>query len=235
MSIVRPCGRSFDEIRPVKIDRHFTNNSQGSVLISIGNTIVLCTANIVEGVPDFIKGQRKGWLTAEYSMLPGSTNSRVSRESVVGKQNARTQEIQRFIGRSLRSAFDLSFLGDNTIRIDCDVLQADGGTRCISITGAYIAVIEAISWFNKKYTIINNPIVENIAAISVGIVDNNILLDMNYEEDSNCEVDMNIVMSNSGNFIEIQSSSEKKTFDKRKLDLMLSLAEKGILELISYY
>ncbi|MBW0454386.1 MAG: ribonuclease PH [Candidatus Kinetoplastibacterium crithidii] len=235
MIIKRLFGRSFDQIRPFKIVRQFTSNSDASILISMGNTMVLCNANILDGVPDFMKGTNSPWITAEYSMLPSSTKNRMTRESVVGKQSGRTHEIQRLIGRSLRSAFDMKSSGEFTIKVDCDVLQADGGTRCASITGAYLAIMETIPFLCKKYSIRYDKKFEKVAAISVGLLNNNILLDMNYEEDSNCDVDMNVVMDSAGNFIEIQVTGEKVKFNKEKFDLMLSTAGHGIVKLMSYY
>ncbi|WBF65828.1 MAG: ribonuclease PH [Candidatus Kinetoplastibacterium crithidii] len=235
MIIERLFGRPFDQIRPFKIVKQFTSNSDASILISMGNTIVLCNANVLDGVPDFMKGTNSPWITAEYSMLPGSTRTRTTRESVVGRQSGRTHEIQRLIGRSLRTAFDIRFSGEFTIKLDCDVLQADGGTRCASITGSYLAIIDILPILYEKYSIRYDKKIEKVAAISVGLINNNILLDMNYEEDSNCDVDMNVVMDDSGNFIEIQVTGEKAKFNKEKLDLMLSTARHGILQLMSYY
>ncbi|AFZ82748.1 ribonuclease PH [Candidatus Kinetoplastidibacterium crithidiae] len=235
MIIKRLFGRSFDQIRPFKIVKKFTSNSDASILISMGNTVVLCNANILDSVPDFMKGTNSPWITAEYSMLPSSTKVRMTREAVVGKQSGRTHEIQRLIGRSLRAAFDMKYSGEFTIKVDCDVLQADGGTRCASITGAYLAIVDILPVLYKKYSIRYDKKFEKIAAISVGLINNDILLDMDYKEDSNCDVDMNVVMDANGNFIEIQVTGEKIKFNKEKFDLMLSAAGHGILKLISYY
>jgi len=224
-------GRRYDEIRKVEIRRKFLKNPPGSVLISLGETKVLCTATIEEKVPQFLENTGKGWITAEYSLLPGSTHTRTRREASVGKISGRTQEIQRLIGRSLRSVADLFLLGERTIWIDCDVLQADGGTRTASITGAYVALGDAVSFLLSKKVININPIKDQVAAISVGIVDGKKCLDLTYQEDSNADVDMNVVMTKSGKLVEIQATAEKKPFSKSDLDKLLLLASKGIFHL----
>ena len=200
---LRPNGRQPDQFRPIRITRNFTRHAEGSVLIAIGDTQVLCTASVEDGVPAFLKGSGGGWLTAEYGMLPRSTHTRTRREAAEGKQSGRTQEIQRLIGRSLRAVTDLSLLGERTIRIDCDVLQADGGTRCAAITGACVALADAIRWCKERDLVAGEPLKDFVAAVSVGIVDNVPLLDLDYAEDSACETDMNVVMTGAGGFVEI--------------------------------
>lgn len=227
-------GRKPDEIRPVKITRGYTQVPEGSVLIEMGNTKVLCTATVEERIPPFLKGTGKGWVTAEYSMLPRATDIRNQRESTKGKVGGRTMEIQRLIGRALRSVVDLGKLGERTIWLDCDVLQADGGTRTASITGAYVALVDAINYLIENEKVKQNPLVESIAAISVGKIGNVAMVDLDYEEDSKAEVDMNIVMTGSGKFVEIQGTAEGKTFDRADLDSFLNLGELGIKKLIEY-
>ncbi len=216
------------KIRPIHFVRAFTKYAEGSVLVSMGNTKVLCTASVSEEVPSFLRGKGKGWVTAEYSMLPRSTAERTPREAVKGKINGRTHEIQRLIGRSLRSIIDLKTLGERQILLDCDVIQADGGTRTASINGAYVALVDALTGLVKKKIIAQIPIKEPIAAISVGIVDGKPVLDLCYEQDSNAEVDFNTVMTASGKFIEIQGTAEKEAFSRKQLDVLLELSENGI-------
>ena len=216
--------RKNNELRSIKIIRNYTKHAEGSVLITCGDTHVICTASIEENVPSFLKGKNQGWVTAEYGMLPRSTSIRMARESSKGKQSGRTQEIQRLIGRSLRSIIDLKKLGEITIKIDCDVIQADGGTRTASITGAYIALYDAIQNIIDKGIIKNSPIIDSIAAISLGIKNSEILLDLDYLEDSTCDTDMNIVMTGSGKFIEIQGTAEGKAFTRDQMNnLILSV------------
>lgn len=227
----RPSGRAFDAMRQVSIQRQFTRYAEGSVLISMGETQVLCTASVLEKVPPFLKGKGQGWVTAEYGMLPRSTHTRSDREAAKGKQSGRTQEIQRLIGRSLRAVMDMSLLGERTIQIDCDVLQADGGTRCASITGAWIAVADAVDGLLAKGLLTKNPLKDSVAAISVGMVDGRAVLDLDYPEDSGCDADMNVVMTGAGGFVEVQGTAEGHTFDRNELNTLLQLAEKGISEL----
>ena len=216
------------KIRPIQFIRAFTKYAEGSVLVCMGNTKVLCTASVSEEVPSFLRGKGKGWVTAEYSMLPRSTAERTPRDSVKGKINGRTHEIQRLIGRSLRSVMDLELLGERQIVLDCDVLQADGGTRTASINGAYVALVDALAGLKKKKLIGKTPLREPVAAISVGIVNGKSVLDLCYEEDSTAEVDFNAVMTASGKFVEIQGTAEKKAFSRKQLDALLELAEDGI-------
>ncbi|HEX3459882.1 MAG TPA: ribonuclease PH [Acidimicrobiales bacterium] len=229
---LRADGRKTDELRSAEFQRDFTVFAPGSVLVSMGRTRVLCTASIEDRVPPWMRGTGKGWVTAEYSLLPGSTAERVSREAAKGKQSGRTQEIQRLIGRSLRSVCDMVALGEMQITVDCDVLQADGGTRTASICGAYVALHDALTRLIQKGTLRNNPLTEAVAAISVGVVDGVCMLDLPYEEDSRAEVDMNVVMTSSGRFIEVQGTAEGMPFTKGELDEMLSLAEHGIAQLL---
>ncbi|EGW41322.1 ribonuclease PH [Desulfosporosinus sp. OT] len=228
----RSNGRAYDELRPVKISRQFTNIPEGSVLIQIGETRVLCTASVEEKVPPFQKGSGKGWVTAEYAMIPRATQSRTQREATKGKLTGRTMEIQRLIGRALRSVVDLKKLGERTIWLDCDVLQADGGTRTAAITGAYVALVDAVQYLLEKKLIRTNPIQDTLAAISVGKVQGQAVLDLAYEEDSQADVDMNIVMTGAGKFVEIQGTAEEIPFDRADLDAFLQLAEKGIRALM---
>ncbi|MFP6808406.1 MAG: ribonuclease PH [Pseudomonadales bacterium] len=226
-TFVRSDSRQLDELRSIDIQRGYNKHAEGSVLVSFGDTRVICTASAEKGVPAFLRGQGQGWITAEYGMLPRSTNTRMGREAARGKQGGRTQEIQRLIGRSLRAAVDMSTLGENTIRIDCDVIQADGGTRTASITGACVALFDAIDSLKIK-----TPVKRQlIASVSVGIVGGTALLDLEYTEDSNADTDMNVVMTEDGRFIEVQGTAEADPFDRVQLDKMLSLAEKGIREL----
>ncbi len=230
-SIMRRDGRKPDEMRTVLIERNFTKFAQGSVLIQVGNTKVICTASIDEGVPPHKRNTGQGWVTAEYSLLPGSTPKRVARESSRGKVGGRTHEIQRLIGRSMRAVVDLSALGERTIWIDCDVIQADGGTRVASITGAYVALSDAINWLKENVEITRDPLLGSVAAVSVGVVDGAPVLDLNYEEDVSAHVDMNIVLTGEGEYIELQGTAEKQTFTEDELAQMLVHAKKGISEL----
>lgn len=230
----RTNGRAYDELRPVKITRNFTKVPEGSVLIEVGETKVLCTASIEDKVPPFQKGSGQGWITAEYSMLPRATQVRTQREASKGKLTGRTMEIQRLIGRALRSVVDLKKLGERTIWLDCDVLQADGGTRTASITGAYVALVDAVRTLLERKALAQTPILDSIAAVSVGKINGEARLDLAYEEDSQAEVDMNVVMTGSGKFVEIQGTAEKTAFDREELDWFLLLAEKGIKELMKF-
>lgn len=229
----RADGRATNEMRPVRITRGFTSNPAGSVLVEFGQTRVMCTATVEEGVPRFKKDTGEGWLTAEYAMLPSATHERMPRESMKGKVKGRTHEISRLVGRSLRAAVDLSQLGENTIQLDCDVLQADGGTRTASITGAYVALADAIAHLKERGLVPGEPLLPPVAAVSVGIVDGRVCLDLPYEEDSRAEVDLNVVMNESGNFVEVQGTGEHGLFGREQLDAMLDSAEKGCSELIA--
>ncbi len=229
---VRGDGRAIDELRTAVFDRDFTVFAPGSVLVSMGRTRVLCTASVEERVPPWMRGSGKGWVTAEYSLLPGSTAERVSREAAKGKQSGRTHEIQRLIGRSLRSVCDLVALGELQVTVDCDVIQADGGTRTAAICGAYVALHDAFSRLIQRGLVRVNPLTEAVAAVSVGVVDGVCMLDLPYEEDSRAEVDMNVVMTSSGRFVEVQGTAEGMPFSKGELDEMLSLAEHGIASLL---
>ncbi|MEC1647840.1 MULTISPECIES: ribonuclease PH [Bacillus] len=230
---MRHDGRQHDELRPITFDLDFISHPEGSVLITAGNTKVICNASVEDRVPPFLRGGGKGWITAEYSMLPRATNQRTIRESSKGKISGRTMEIQRLIGRALRAVVDLEKLGERTIWIDCDVIQADGGTRTASITGAFLAMAIAVGKLLKAGTIKTNPLTDYLAAISVGIdKERGILLDLNYEEDSAAEVDMNVIMTGSGRFVELQGTGEEATFSREDLNGLLGLAEKGIQELI---
>ena len=230
---MRPFNRSPNELRPVRITRNFTCHAEGSVLIEFGNTKVICTATVEESVPAFLRGKGQGWVTAEYGMLPRSTNSRMRREAASGKQGGRTLEIQRLIGRSLRAVVDMQKLGERQIVIDCDVIQADGGTRTASITGAYVALVDAINGLIAAGKLTESPIREAVAAISVGVFDGVPVLDLDYPEDSNCETDMNVVMAASGKFIEIQGTAEGEAFIRDEMNALLDLAEAGIRELFA--
>ena len=228
----RPSGRTPEQLRDISITRNFTCHAEGSVLVSFGKTKVICTASVEEGVPRFLRGKGSGWVTAEYGMLPRSTGSRMGREASRGKQGGRTVEIQRLIGRSLRAAVDLKKLGENTINIDCDVIQADGGTRTASITGALVALVDAINYLQRKKIINTDPLLEMMASVSVGIYQGVPVLDLDYPEDSAADTDMNVIMGESGGFIEVQGTAEGATFARDELDAMLDLANAGILELI---
>ena len=232
-SFVRTSGRAADQLRPVRITRRYTMHAEGSVLIEFGNTKVLCTASVEEKVPPHKRGSGEGWVTAEYGMLPRATNTRGSREAAKGKQSGRTQEIQRLIGRSLRAVFDLKKLGERTIQLDCDVIQADGGTRCASITGAYVAAQDAVSWLLARGLITESPILHPVAAVSVGIVGGAPVLDLDYVQDSSCDTDMNVVMTGAGHFVEVQGTAEGAAFSRTEMNRLLDLAEKGIGELIA--
>ncbi|WP_291277876.1 ribonuclease PH [Galactobacter sp.] len=231
----RADGRALNQLRPVSIKRGWSKQAEGSALIEFGNTRVLCTASFTEGVPRWLKGQGTGWVTAEYSMLPRATNTRNTRESVKGKLGGRTHEISRLIGRSLRAIIDTSALGENTIVLDCDVIQADGGTRTASITGAYVALADAISWAKEQRIIpkTKKVLTDSVSAISVGIVDGTPMLDLPYEEDSRAETDMNVVVTGSGGFVEVQGTAEGAPFDRSELDSLLDLAVAGNAELAS--
>ena len=229
---IRPSKRQADQLREVRITRHYTKHAEGSVLVEFGDTKVICTASVEESVPRFLKGQGTGWVTAEYGMLPRSTGSRMDRESVRGKQGGRTMEISRLIGRSLRAALDMKLLGENTIKIDCDVIQADGGTRTASITGACVALHDAISVLLKNGRVKKNPMKQLIASVSVGIYKGMPVLDLDYAEDSNAETDMNVVMTEKLRFIELQGTGEENDFDNAELQSMIALAQKGIAELL---
>ena len=228
---MRPSQRKNNELRSIEITRNYIKHAEGSVLIKCGDTHVICTASVEENVPSFLKGKNQGWVTAEYGMLPRSTSTRMARESAKGKQSGRTQEIQRLIGRSLRSIIDLKKLGEITIQIDCDVIQADGGTRTASITGAYVALHDAIQNILTKGIIKDSPIIDSIAAISLGVKDSDILLDLDYAEDSTCDTDMNIVMTGSGKFIEIQGTAEGVAFTRDEMNNLIDMAEQGIKKL----
>ncbi|WP_026376091.1 ribonuclease PH [Aestuariibacter salexigens] len=228
---MRPSGRTASQIRPVTITRQFTCHAEGSVLIEFGNTKVLCNASVEEGVPRFMKGQGRGWVTAEYSMLPRSTHTRSAREAARGKQGGRTLEIQRLIARSLRAAVDLSLLGENTITVDCDVIQADGGTRTASITGACVAMVDALTWMRSKGIIKTNPLKHMIAALSVGVHKGTPIADLEYTEDSDAETDMNVVMTDTGKLIEVQGTAEGEPFSFDEMHEMLELAKHGLREL----
>ena len=229
---MRPSGRKPDELRTVRIQRGFTKHAEGSVLVEFGETRVLCTASVEERVPGFLKDSGRGWVTAEYGMLPRSTNTRTDREAARGKQSGRTQEIQRLIGRSLRCVFDLAALGERTISLDCDVLQADGGTRTAAITGSFVALHDAITWLQGKKLVAQNPIRDHVAAISVGLFNGAPVLDLDYAEDSKCGCDMNVVMTGAGNFVEVQGTAEGNAFARAELDALLGIASQGISHLI---
>ncbi|UOF93899.1 MAG: ribonuclease PH [Bordetella sp.] len=224
-------GRVYSELRPFELHRNFSSHAEGSVLVKLGETCVLCTASISNKKPSFVR-DNEGWITAQYSMLPGSVHNRIEREVIIGKQTGRTQEIQRLIGRSLRSAINLKSLCGFSLSIDCDVLKADGGTRCASITGSWVAAVDAINVLIKRGNIKENPIKNAIASISIGILNNQIILDMDYHEDSQCEVDMNVVMNDNGNIVELQGTGERSNFSRKDLQKMLDIAENGIKYLI---
>ena len=229
---MRPSHRENNQLREIRLTRHFTKHAEGSLLVEFGDTKVICTASVTPGVPPFLKDTGTGWVTAEYGMLPRSTHSRMPREAAKGKQSGRTQEIQRLIGRSLRAAVNLEALGENTITIDCDVIQADGGTRTASITGGCVALFDAITQLKKQKKLKADPFKQFIASVSVGIYQGKPILDLDYKEDSNAETDMNVVMTENDGFIEIQGTAEKMTFAQEELDAMLGLAKSGIAELI---
>jgi ribonuclease PH len=231
---MRPSGRRPDELRPVRIQRRYTKHAEGSVRVEFGDTHVLCTASVEERVPPFLKDSGRGWVTAEYGMLPRSTNTRTEREASRGKQSGRTQEIQRLIGRSLRAVVDLAALGPRTVQLDCDVLQADGGTRTAAITGAYVALHDAITWLEGKGLVRVRPIRDFVAAVSVGLHQGTPVVDLDYAEDAACGCDMNIVMTGAGNFVEVQGTAEGAAFGRRQLDELIALGERGIRELIAH-
>ena len=232
MAADRPSGRTADALRVIHITRDFTRHAEGSVLIACGDTKVICTASIEDKVPGFLKGKGRGWMTAEYGMLPRSTHTRMDREAARGKQSGRTQEIQRLIGRSLRAAFDLEAFGERTLHLDCDVIQADGGTRCASITGAMVAAYDAFSKLVARGVIPTMPVKHFVAAISVGVFNGMPVLDLDYPEDSNCDTDMNVVMTDAGHFVEVQGTAEGAAFDRATMDALLDLAQDGIGRLI---
>lgn len=229
----RPSGRSPAQLRDISIVRHFTRHAEGSVLVSFGDTRVICTASVEQGVPRFMRGQGRGWVTAEYGMLPRSTGSRMAREAARGKQGGRTLEIQRLIGRSLRAAVDLEKLGENTITIDCDVIQADGGTRTAAITGACVALVDAITFLQRQKLIAGDPLLQLVASVSVGVYQGVPVLDLDYIEDSAADTDMNVIMGESGGFIELQGTAEGAPFAREELESMLDLAADGIGQLIA--
>jgi ribonuclease PH len=231
---MRPSGRQPDELRNIIITRNFTRHAEGSVLIQCGGTQVLCTASVEERIPPFLRGKNEGWVTAEYGMLPRSTGSRMGREAARGKQGGRTLEIQRLIGRSLRAVVDRTALGERSITLDCDVIQADGGTRTASITGAYVALADACDWLLQRGLIKSNPIHGQVAAVSVGIYQNTPVLDLDYDEDSTAETDMNVVMNDGGGFIELQGTAEGHAFRQEELEGMLALARSGIGQLMQH-
>ena len=232
LSVIRPSGRAADALRAIKITRNYTKHAEGSVLIECGDTKVICTASIEDRVPGFLKGKGQGWLTAEYGMLPRSTHTRMDREAARGKQSGRTQEIQRLIGRSLRAAFDLQAFGERTLHLDCDVIQADGGTRTASITGTMVAAYDAFDKLYKQNLIPAIPLKHFVAAISVGVYRGQPVLDLDYVEDSDCDTDMNIVMNEAGHFIEVQGTAEGEAFDRATMNKLLDLAQDGIRDLI---
>jgi ribonuclease PH len=234
MSVIsRPSGRAPDALRALSFTRQFTKHAEGSVLVSMGDTRVLCTASVLDKIPPHKKGSGEGWVTAEYGMLPRSTHTRSDREAARGKQSGRTQEIQRLIGRSLRAVVDLKKLGERTLHIDCDVLQADGGTRCASICGAYVAVADAIDWLVREGKLADSPLADSIAAVSVGVWQGQPVLDLDYMEDSGCDTDMNVVMTGSGGIVEIQGTAEGTPFSRATLEALLDLATAGIAEITS--
>lgn len=229
----RPSKRNVNALRPVVISRHYTRHAEGSVLVEFGDTKVICTASIEDKVPAFLKGKGQGWLTAEYGMLPRSTNTRMDREAAKGKQSGRTQEIQRLIGRSLRAAFDLEAFGERTLHLDCDVIQADGGTRTASITGAMVAAYDAFATLVAQDKLLNIPLKQFVAAISVGVYQGMPVLDLDYLEDSACDTDMNVVMTETGKFVEVQGTAEGESFDRETMNRLLDLARDGIADLIA--
>jgi len=230
---MRPSGRQPDQLRPLRITRSYTRHAEGSVLIECGDTRIVCTASVLERIPFHLKGQNQGWVTAEYGMLPRSTGTRMDREAARGRQSGRTQEIQRLIGRALRSVVDLRQLGERTIHLDCDVVQADGGTRTASITGAFVALHDALTGLQKAALIAKSPVREFVAAVSVGIYEGLPVLDLDYAEDAQCDTDMNVVMTESGGLVEVQGTAERAPFTRAEMDIMLELARKGVGELIA--
>ena len=230
---MRPSQRQPDQLRAVKLTRNFTRHAEGSVLIEMGDTRVLCTASVEESLPPFLRGKGQGWVTAEYGMLPRSTHTRSAREAAKGKQTGRTQEIQRLIGRSLRAVTDLKALGERQITLDCDVLQADGGTRCASITGAWIALYEACEKLVQSGKLPVNPVKDHVAAISVGIFEGSPVLDLDYPEDSNCDTDMNVIMTGQGGIVEVQGTAEGEPFTREQMNVLMDLAQMGIRQLVA--
>jgi ribonuclease PH len=231
---MRPSGRRADELRPVRLQRRYTKHAEGSVLVQFGDTHVLCTASVEEKVPPFLRDSGRGWVTAEYGMLPRATNTRTDREAARGKQSGRTQEIQRLIGRSLRAVTDLAALGPRSIQVDCDVLQADGGTRTAAITGAFVALHDALAFLKGKNLLQALPVRDFVAAVSVGMYEGVPVLDLDYAEDSKCDTDMNVVMTGGGRFVEMQGTAEGAPFSRAEADALLVLAERGIAELIAH-
>ncbi|HEV3010423.1 MAG TPA: ribonuclease PH [Burkholderiales bacterium] len=234
MESTRVSGRRPAQLRPVRIQRRYTKHAEGSVLVEFGDTRVLCTASVEERVPPFLKDTGRGWVTAEYGMLPRATNTRSEREAARGKQSGRTQEIQRLIGRSLRAVTNLASLGQRTVHVDCDVLQADGGTRTAAITGAFVALHDAVNWLVHKKLLLQNPIRDHVAAVSVGMAGGRALLDLDYSEDSACGCDLNVVMTGSGRFVEVQGTAEGEVFSRAELDQLLDVAARGITELVQH-
>ena len=230
--MIRPSARNPDELREIKFTRNFVNHPEGSVLVEFGNTKVICNASVSQGVPKFLRGKGQGWITAEYGMLPRSTTERMGREATRGKQSGRTLEIQRLIGRSLRACVDLSKLGENTIHVDCDVIQADGGTRTASITGSCVALVDAFSNMKQRRLVKEDPLKQLIGSVSVGLYENTAVLDLDYPEDSKADTDMNVVMTQNQEFIEVQGTAEGQTFTPRQLNEMLELAQSGIQSII---
>jgi ribonuclease PH len=230
---MRPSRRKPDELRPIAIERHYTRHAEGSVLVAFGDTRVICTASVEDGVPGFLRGRGQGWVTAEYGMLPRATHTRTDREAARGKQSGRTQEIQRLIGRSLRAVTDLAKLGERTVKLDCDVIQADGGTRTASVTGAFVALYDAVGTLIQGGVLPASPIRDFVAAVSVGLFEGVPVLDLDYAEDSDCETDMNVVMTGSGGFVEVQGTAEDEPFSAAQMDALLALAMQGIAGLIA--
>lgn len=228
----RPSGRAAEQLREISITRNYTRHAEGSVLVCFGDTRVICTASVEKGVPSFMRGEGRGWVTAEYGMLPRSTGTRMGREASRGKQGGRTLEIQRLIGRSLRAVLDLTRLGENTITVDCDVIQADGGTRTAAVTGACVALVDAINYLQRRKVIVDDPLLQMVASVSVGIYQGTAVLDLDYSEDSIADTDMNVVMGESGGFIEVQGTAERTPFARAELNGMLDLAAQGIEKLI---
>ncbi|MBU6248791.1 MAG: ribonuclease PH [Xanthomonadaceae bacterium] len=232
-TISRPSGRASDQLRPITIERRFTRHAEGSVLVGFGDTRVLCTASIEDRVPPWLRGKGEGWVTAEYGMLPRATHTRMQREAAKGGQGGRTMEIQRLIGRSLRACVNRQALGERVVTLDCDVIQADGGTRTAAITGAYVALVDAVNHLMAREHLKRNPIIGAVAAVSVGIYQGMPVLDLDYAEDSNCDTDMNVVMNDGGGFIEVQGTAEGHAFRRDEMDALLALAEKGVAELVA--
>jgi len=232
-SVTRPSGRASDQLRSVSLERHYTRHAEGSVLVSFGDTRVLCTASVEDRVPPWLRGKGEGWVTAEYGMLPRATHTRMQREAARGGQGGRTMEIQRLIGRSLRACVNRAALGERVITLDCDVIQADGGTRTAAITGAYVALVDAVNALMQRENLKRNPIIGAVAAVSVGIYKGVPVLDLDYAEDSDCDTDMNVVMNDGGGFIEVQGTAEGHAFRRDEMDALLALAEKGIGELVA--